>query len=185
MVARQTNTNAVEVGLNDHSRRINVRKYMSKSVGRWTTNKCSHNQCCVHIIVVAGGYCFESTVVRQNNHELWSVIMRPASVVCLRARRFMTERCWVGVNEPPPPSPQSIRTSLGVTLWLAVTPWQVLALLRDHLPDLSFGGVKSFVLVQYVLLPTLWHKQKLPAQVELKDMVYWCDGLVGALRKLQ
>ena len=52
--------------------------------------------------------------MQQNNHELWPVTVCLVSFVCLRARRCLTERCGVWVNEGPPPltSPKTVAHSL-------------------------------------------------------------------------
>ena len=67
---------------------------------------------------------------------------------------------------------------------------RVVAVLRDNLPDVAFGGVKFFLLMKHVLLSMhrmhmLWRKRDWLTQAELKELESASDRLGECWGKLQ
>jgi hypothetical protein len=67
---------------------------------------------------------------------------------------------------------------------------RVVAVLRDNLPDVAFGGVKFFLLMKHVLLSmhrmhALWRKRDWLTQAELKELESASDRLGECWGKLQ
>ena len=67
---------------------------------------------------------------------------------------------------------------------------RVVAVLRDNLPDVAFGGVKFFLLMKHVLLSmhrmhTLWRKRDWLTQAELKELESASDRVGECWGKLQ
>ena len=67
---------------------------------------------------------------------------------------------------------------------------RVVAVLRDNLPDVAFGGVKSFLLMKHVLLSmhrmhALWRKRDWLTQAELKELESASDRIGECWGELQ